>query len=71
MNPKKNLNRVENVNKTFPSKSYVMISYSWANKEDVNTLIETLGPYLNIWRDINSLAGTSDLWNSYVIFFVC
>ena len=49
---------------SYPSKSYVMISYSWANKEDVNVIIEKLKPYLNIWRDISHLAGSSDLWNS-------
>ncbi len=48
----------------FPKKSYVMVSYSWANKEDVNVLISRLSPFLNIWRDINSLPGSSDLWNT-------
>ena len=49
----------------FPNKSYVMVSYSWANKEDVNVLINRLSPFLKIWRDINSLPGSSDLWNTY------
>ncbi len=48
----------------FPNKSYVMVSYSWANKEDVNVLINRLSPFLKIWRDINSLPGSSDLWNT-------
>lgn len=50
--------------RNMPSKSYIMISYSWANKEDVNVIIEKLSPYLRIWRDINSLSGSSDLWNT-------
>ena len=50
--------------RNLPSKSYIMISYSWANKEDVNVIIEKLSPYLRIWRDINSLSGSTDLWNT-------
>ena len=53
--------------KASASKAYVMISYSWGNKEDVNCIVEKLEPYLNIWRDKNSLAGCDDLWNTYTL----
>ena len=41
---------------------HVMISYNWANTEQVKEVIEKLEPYINVWRDKSNLTGVEDLW---------
>ena len=46
------------------TQQHVMISYSWANKREVNEIVQSLQPYVHIWRDKSNLHGTKDIWSS-------
>lgn len=46
------------------ARKHVMISYSWANKKQVNEIVNELEQYLFIWRDKANLTGAKDLWTA-------
>lgn len=43
-------------------RKHVMISYNWANTQQVKEIVNILEPYVYIWRDKSNLAGAKDLW---------
>ncbi len=59
------MQKLNNENLQEASQSHCMLSYSWANKEYVDEMVNILEPYIHFWRDKANLSGSLDLWTAY------